>query len=301
MIIDIGRAQTYGVQRLLGASRAVVAVGRFTRKNPLAGAGLVIIVVLVLASMLASQITLYGPLELNITDKLTGPSRSHWFGTDEFGRDVFSRCVYGLRVSITVAVVSVGISSVAGTMLGSMSAFYGGWVDLLVQRVVDMIMAFPTIILALAIVAVFGQSLNNVIIAIAIVQTPVMTRVVRASALAIRERAFVEAAEATGAGDTRVLLRHIVPNTVPVVLVVATAALGYAVLTEASLSFLGVGIPAPHPSLGSMLSGSAQQYAEQAPWLIIFPGVALAAFVFSANFLGDGLRDVLDPRMRGRR
>jgi peptide/nickel transport system permease protein len=164
-----------------------------------------------------------------------------------------------------------------------------------------MFMAFPTIILALAIVSVFGQSQQNVMVAIAIVQTPLMTRVVRSSALAIRQRAFVEAAVATGVPNSRIIVRHIVPNTMPFVLIVATAALGYSVLAEASLSFLGVGIPAPAPSLGSMLSGSARQYAEQAPWLVVFPGLVLAALVFGANFLGDGLRDALDPRMRGRR
>ena len=256
---------------------------------------------MVLTAIFASLVAPHDPIALDIMQKLDGPSASHLFGTDEYGRDVFSRVVFGLRVAVQVALTSVLISTIIGMAIGVTAGYIGGWTDLIIQRFVDMFMAFPAVILALAIVSVFGQSEPNVIMALIIVQTPNVARVVRAATLGIKERAFVEAARSTGASDTRILWRHLAPNTVPVVLVIASASVGNAVLAEASLSFLGLGIPAPNPSLGAMLSGSARKFGEQAPWLVIFPGLALSAFVFAANFLGDALRDVLDPRLRGRR
>lgn len=269
--------------------------------QPLGALGALILLAVVLTAVFADLVAPNDPLALDITQKLDGPSTSHIFGTDEYGRDIFSRVIFGLRVAVQVSLFSVGISTVLGLFLGVTSAYRGGWTDLVVQRVVDMFMAFPAVILALAIVSVFGRSMQNIVIALAIVQTPNVTRVVRASALTIRERVFVEAARSIGARDSRIILQHVVPNTLPIVIVVASASIGNAVLAEASLSFLGLGIAAPDPSLGGMLSGSARRFGEQAPWLIIFPGLVLSAFVFSANFLGDALRDALDPRLRGRR
>src|SRR5690606_38490427 len=195
----------------------------------------------------------------------------------------------------------VVLSTAIGLVLGVVSAYRSGWTDLVIQRIIDMLMAFPAVILALAIVSVFGQSVQNLVIALVIVQTPNVTRVVRSTALTIRERVYIDAARSIGASDARIIFRHVTPNTVPIVIVVASASVGNAVLAEASLSFLGLGIAPPAPSLGGMLSGSARRFGEQAPWLVIFPGLALSAFVFSANFLGDALRDVLDPRLRNTR
>jgi peptide/nickel transport system permease protein len=277
------------------------SVLRFARAKPLAAFGAVALAVCALAALFAPLIAPYDPLALNLADRLQGPSLRHPFGTDEFGRDVFSRALYGLRVAARVSFLAVGFSTLIGAVLGTASGLYGGWIDLVLQRVVDMFMSFPTIVLALAIVAVFGPRESNITIALIVVQTPSAIRVVRSAVLSLRERVFVEAARSLGAGDLRLIARHLLPNTVPVLIIIGTAALGNAVLAEASLSFLGVGIPAPQPSLGSMLSGSARKFATQAPWLIIFPGLVLSLVVFSANFLGDGLRDMLDPRLRGSR
>lgn len=292
---------TQGLPRRSLVQRWTRWLGRTAAQQPLGAVGAILLTLIVLSAVTANYIAPRDPLALDITNKLDAPSSAHPFGTDEYGRDILSRVIFGLRVGVQVAMFSVAISTVLGLFLGVTSAYRGGWTDLLIQRVVDMFMAFPAVILALAIVSVFGRSLNNIVIALAIVQTPNVTRVVRATALTVRERVFIEAARSTGASDTRIILRHLVPNTIPTIIVVASASVGNAVLAEASLSFLGLGIAAPDPSLGGMLSGSARKFGEQAPWLIIFPGLVLSAFVFSANFLGDALRDVLDPRLRGRR
>lgn len=282
-------------QRMLRAS------GRFARNKPLAFFGAVMLSVAACCAVFAPLIAPYDPLELNLAARLQGPSLQHLFGTDEFGRDIFSRALFGLRVAARISAIAVVLATGMGALLGTVSALYGGWVDLILQRVIDMVMSFPAIILALAIVAVFGQRESNILIALVIVQAPYATRVVRSAVLSLRERMFVEAARSIGASNQRLVVHHLLPNAVPVLIIIATASLGNAVLAEASLSFLGVGIPAPQPSLGSMLSGSARKFATQAPWLIIFPGLVLSLVVFSANFLGDGLRDMLDPRLRGSR
>jgi peptide/nickel transport system permease protein len=296
------RASETALASGLSTQHSALSTGRrFARHKPLAFGGGVALALLGLTALLAPLVATHDPLDLNVVNRLQAPSAAALFGTDEFGRDVFSRTVYGLRVAIRVAVVAVLISTVAGAILGTVSGLYGGWVDLVMQRVVDMFMAFPAIVLALAIVAVFGQRESNITLALALVQTPNAVRVVRSAVLSLRERMFVEAARSVGATNARIIARHLFPNTAPVLIIIATASLGNAVLAEASLSFLGVGIPAPNPSLGSMLSGSARKFATQAPWLVIFPGLVLSLAVFSANFLGDGLRDVLDPRLRGSR
>jgi peptide/nickel transport system permease protein len=276
-------------------------VARFARANPLAAVAAIILLIFVFAAIFARLIAPSNPYLLNASDTLLSPTKVHLFGTDEFGRDVLSRVIYGARISLQVGALVVLAALLAGSVIGVVSGYFGGWTDSLVQRVVDMVMAFPPIVLALAIVAVAGQSVTNVVYALAIVQTPVMIRVVRAAVLSLKEQAFIEASQSVGASSLRIMFRHLLPNTAASIIVVASAGFSSAILAEASLSFLGLGTPAPKPSWGAMLSGSARLYAFQAPWLVVFPGVVLSLVVLSLNIFGDGLRDALDPRMRGTR
>lgn len=259
------------------------------------------LIIVALTAIGADVVATHDQFEFAAQERLQGPSTSHFFGTDEFGRDVFSRVIYGSRVSLQVGILSVLISTIAGTSLGVSSGYIGGWFDNVVQRLVDMVMSFPALVLALAIVAARGQGTENVVAALAVVQTPGMTRVVRANVLTLKQRPFIEAGRVIGAHPVRIMAWHLLPNVTSSIIVLATAGLGGAILAEATLSFLGLGTPPPEPSWGAMLSGSARRYATDAPWLVIFPGIALSLTIFSFNLLGDGLRDVLDPRMRGSR
>jgi peptide/nickel transport system permease protein len=268
------------------------------RNHPLGAIGAVIMTVFVLAALLAGFIAPYDPLAVTASLSLAPPSAAHWMGADSFGRDVFSRIVHGARISLAVGIGSTLLGSALGVVIGLASGFLLGWVDLIVQRVIDILQALPLLVLALVMAAALGPSLENTIIAIAIPLIPYVARVIRANTLALRELPFVEAARATGMSELRIALRHVLPNTLAPLIVLATAQLGSAILTEASLSFLGLGIPEPYPSWGRMLSESAAEYVRTAPWLVIFPGIAISLVVFGTNLLGDAVRDILDPRLR---
>jgi peptide/nickel transport system permease protein len=270
----------------------------FATRHPLGAVGAVIMAVFVLAAIFADWIVAFDPLSTNASISLAPPSAQHWLGADFMGRDMFSRIVYGARISLAVGIGSTALGGVLGVALGLASGYIGGWVDLVSQRVVDILQALPLLVLALVMAAALGPSLQNTIIAIAIPLIPYAARVVRSNTLALREQPFVEAAKAVGMSELRIALRHILPNTLAPLIVLATAQLGSAILTEASLSFLGLGVPEPYPSWGRMLSESAAEYVRTAPWLVIFPGIAISLVVFGTNLLGDALRDILDPRLR---
>lgn len=275
-----------------------VTTGFFINK-PLGAAGAVIIIVMTIMALAGEWISFYDPVEWNLRDKLVGPNLSHWLGTDQMGRDLWSRMMIGARVSLLVGFASVAFGSGLGGVLGIVSAWFGGRVDQIMQRLMDTLMAIPTLILALAVTAALGQSLLFIIFAIGLVQIPRANRVVRSQALSIKEAQFVDAARALGAGNMRIMISHIMPQCVAPWLIIATGALGIAILTEATLSFLGLGVPPPAPSWGGMLSGPARDYFVVAPWMAVWPGLALTLAVYGFNLFGDALRDVLDPRLRG--
>ena len=270
----------------------------FATRHPLGAVGAVIMAAFVLAAIFADWIVAFDPLSTNASISLAAPSAQHWLGADFMGRDMFIRIVYGARISLAVGLGSTALGCVLGVILGLASGYLGGWIDLVTQRVVDILQALPLLVLALVMAASLGPSLQNTIIAIAIPLIPYAARVVRSNTLALREQPFVEAAKAVGMSETRIALRHILPNTLAPLIVLATAQLGSAILTEASLSFLGLGVPEPYPSWGRMLSESAAEYVRTAPWLVVFPGIAISLVVFGTNLLGDALRDLLDPRLR---
>ncbi|WP_426612125.1 ABC transporter permease [Bradyrhizobium sp. McL0616] len=269
------------------------------QRHVLGAAGLVIMIAFVLTAIFADFIARYDPLSIDAAHALARPGLTHWMGTDSFGRDVFSRIIHGARISLAVGIGSTALGGSIGVIVGLTSGYLSGWVDLVFQRVSDVLQALPLLVLALIMTAALGPSLPNVIIAIAIPLIPTVSRVIRANTLALRELPFIEAAKSIGMSEVRIALRHVLPNTLAPLIVLATAQLGSTILTEASLSFLGLGIPEPYPSWGRMLSESAAEYVRTAPWLVIFPGIAISLAVFGANLFGDALRDILDPRQRG--
>jgi len=270
----------------------------FCRRYPLGAVGVVIVAVFVFAAVFADLITAYDPLSTNSSSSLAPPGAEHLAGADVMGRDVYSRIVYGARISLAVGVGSTVLGCLVGVIIGLMSGYLMGWFDLVMQRIIDIMQALPLLVMALVMAASLGPSLENTIIAISIPLVPNVARVIRSNTLALREMPFVEAAKAIGMSETRIAVRHVLPNTLAPLIVLATAQLGAAILVEASLSFLGLGIPEPHPSWGRMLSESAAEYVRTAPWLVIFPGLAISLAVFGTNLLGDALRDILDPRQR---
>lgn len=270
----------------------------FTRRYPLGAVGALIVVIFVLTAVFANFIAPYDPTSTNARASLAMPGAAYFLGADFMGRDMFSRIVFGARISLTVGLGATLLGGILGVTIGLMSGYLGGWIDLATQRVMDVMQSLPLLVMALVMAASLGPSLENTIIAIAIPLVPTVARVVRSSTLSLREQPFVEAARAVGMGEGRIAVRHVLPNTLAPLIVLGTAQLGSAILTEASLSFLGLGIPEPYPSWGRMLSESAAEYVRTAPWLVIFPGVAISLTVFGTNLLGDALRDILDPRER---
>jgi len=282
-----------------GRPKWVQAVLRFVRQKPLGTAGAAIVLIMILVALLASFISPYHPLETDYGAMFTPPNFTHWLGTDAFGRDIMSRIIYGSRTAMLVGFTAAFLGATLGLVIGVASAYFAGRIDLLVQRILDMFMSFPLIILALTVVSIFGTGTENVIMAITVPLVPRCARVVRSSALAIREIPYVDAARACGFSHWRIIFRHMLPNVVAPYLIMLTAFQGQAILLEASLSFLGLGVQEPTPAWGLMLQGGAEEYAESAPWMAIFPGFAISIAVFAFNVFGDSLRDVLDPRLRG--
>ncbi len=274
------------------------ALGEFCRRRPLGAVGAVVIVLMVLAAGLAPVISPYDPVAIDFGAMLAAPSAQHWLGTDSFGRDVLARLIHGSRTALLVGFGASIFGAAIGAILGVGSAYFAGRVDLYVQRVMDVFLAFPLIILALALVAILGNSIPNLILAITVPMIPRCALVIRSSALSIREAAYVDAARAAGFRHARIILRHMLPNVMAPFLIMLTAFVGQAILLESSLSFLGLGVQEPTPAWGLMLSGAAVEFAERAPWMAIFPGLAISLSVFAFNLFGDSLRDALDPRLQ---
>jgi peptide/nickel transport system permease protein len=262
------------------------------------GIGGLIFLVFVLMALFAGWLTPFDPTTTNASASLATPGGAHVLGADFMGRDMWSRIVHGARISLAVGVGSTALGCLIGVVVGLLSGYFGGWLDLIVQRVIDIMQALPLLVMALVMAASLGPSLPNTIIAISIQLVPHIARVIRSNTLSLREMPYVEAARAVGMGEMAIAFRHVLPNTVAPLIVLATAQLGSAILTEAALSFLGLGIPEPYPSWGRMLSESAAEYVRTAPWLVIFPGIAISLAVFGTNLLGDAVRDILDPRER---
>ena len=271
---------------------------RFTRQRPLGAVGAAIIVIMIAAAVLAGFVAPYDPLATDYTRMLQAPSSFHWFGTDSFGRDVFTRIIYGSRTALWIGFASSFLGATLGGIIGVTSAYFGGKIDLVLQRCMDLILSFPLVILALVVVSLLGSGMTNVIFAITVPMVPRCAIIVRSSALALREMPFVEAARALGFGPLHIILRHMLPNVMAPYLIMLTAFLGQAILLEASLSFLGLGVAEPQAAWGLMLRGAAVEFAERAPWMAIYPGIAISLSVFAFNLFGDSLRDALDPKLR---
>jgi peptide/nickel transport system permease protein len=274
-------------------------LARFIRKKPLGAAGGAVMLVIFFTAVFADLVATHDPIATDAAHTLARPTGDHWLGSDHLGRDIYSRIVHGARISLIVGVASTLLGSVLGGIIGLLSGYVGGKTDLIVQRILDILQGLPLLVLALVMSASLGPSVQNVVIAISIPIVPRAARVIRSSVLSIREMQYVEAARAVGITHLRIAFRHILPNTMGPFIVLCTAQLGSAILTEAALSFLGLGIPEPYPSWGRMLSVSAAEYAQKAPHLVLFPGIAISLAVFGSNLLGDALRDTLDPRLRG--
>jgi peptide/nickel transport system permease protein len=279
-------------------SRAYRGVVRFVQRKPVGAFGAGIVVVLIVVAALAPVIAPYDPQESIPGARLLSPRAGHPMGTDNIGRDLFSRIVYGARISLYISVAATVLGVGFGLLFGLLSGYAGGWADNAIQRSMDILLAFPGLILALALVAMLGASMRNVLIAIAVGSIPTASRVVRGVVLTVKQEDYVTAARLLGAPGSRIVLRHILPNTMAPVIVLASITCGAAIVAEGSLSFLGLGIPPPSPSWGGMLSGPSRRFMTVAPWMAIFPGLAISLVIFGINIFGDALRDVLDPRLR---
>ena len=288
-----------GLARAPSRAGYMARLTRVARNKPVGAVSAVVIVVMVLSGVFADFISPFDPLDPHVRDRLQGPSLTYWMGTDNLGRDVFSRVVHGARISLLIAIPAVVLGVGAGSIIGIISGYLGGWFDLLVQRFLDASQAIPSLILALAVIAVLGAGVDKVIYVIAFIAVPWNGRVVRGSVLSIKENQYIDAARSVGAGNLRIMFRHILPNVVAPILVLVSVLLGAAIIIEASLSFLGLGVPPPEPSWGGMLSREGRSFMERAPTLALFPGLAISVVVLAFNLLGDTLRDIWDPRLRG--
>ena len=300
--IDLNAAPSSAVARPRRiAARCTRALLRFARQKPLGAIGGVIVVAMLVMALFAEQIAPYAYDESIRGARMKPPSATHWLGTDNLSRDMWSRIVYGARVSVTVGFATIVLAITAATAIGVTSAYFGGAYDLVVQRVVDAWLSFPYLIIILSVMAVLGPGRTNLIVSVAIIAAATNSRVIRGAALTVMQQQFVEAARAIGGGHGRIIIRHILPNVLATIIILATIGLGAVILAESALSFLGFGVPPPYPSWGGMLSGSGRTNMLRAPWMAIWPGVAISLGVFGFNMLGDALRDVLDPRLRGGR
>ncbi|MER3457052.1 MAG: ABC transporter permease [candidate division GAL15 bacterium] len=283
---------------VLSAARSPSRLWRFARRYPLAVASATFLLLLALAALLAPWIAPYDPLATDYLAMFSPPSAKHWLGTDSFGRDILSRLIFGARTALLVGLASSAVGATVGAVVGVASPYFGGVTDLVIQRITDILVSFPLIVLAMAMVAILGSGTTNLVVAIALSFAPRAELVVRSSALQVRQTTYVEAARAVGASPWRIILRHMLPNVLAPYLVMLTAFLGQAILLEASLSFLGLGVAEPTPAWGLMLSGAAVDFVQKAPWMAIFPGLAITVTVLAFNVLGDALRDALDPKLR---
>ncbi len=297
-VAPVGRARAR--RRAHALARAPLACWRFARRKPLGAVGAVIVIAMLLMAGFAERIAPHDYDAQIRGARMQAPSAAHWLGTDNLSRDLWSRIVYGARVSITVGFGTIGLGTLLAILIGVSSAYFGGAYDLVVQRVVDAWLSFPYLVIILSVMAVLGPGLLNVILSLSVIVAANSSRVIRGATLSVMSNAYVEAARATGSGHLRIILRHIVPNVMATVIILATIGLGAIILAESALSFLGFGVPPPYPSWGGMLSGSGRTYMFRAPWMAVWPGLAISLAVFGFNMLGDALRDELDPRLRGR-
>ena len=290
--------QTATANEPTATTAAWAAIRDFGRRHTLGAIGAVVVLIMIVVGVFANVLSPYDPVAVDFGAMLAKPNAAHWLGTDAFGRDVLSRLIFGSRTALLVGFGAAVVGATAGAVLGVGSAYFGGRVDLYLQRLMDIFLSFPLIILALALVAILGNSIPNVIMAITIPMIPRAALVIRSSALTIREMPYVDAARAAGFGHVRIILRHMLPNVVAPYLIMLTAFLSQAILLESSLSFLGLGVQEPTPAWGLMLRGAAVDFAEAAPWMALFPGLAISLAVFAFNLFGDSLRDALDPKLR---
>lgn len=274
---------------------------RLIKEKPLGAVGAVIVLILLFCAVFAPWIATHPYDQANVRYRLKPPSTQFYLGTDNLGRDLFSRIIYGAQISVTVGFGAVGIGTLLATAIGVGSGYFGGKFDVFMQRLVDAWMAFPFLVVLLSVMAILGPGLLNVILSLGVLSAANSSRIIRSAAMSAKENQYVEAARAVGASHLRIILWYILPNVMATIIIIATVSLGFAILAESALSFLGLGVPPPYPSWGEMLSGSGRSYMHKAPWMATWPGVAISLAVFGFNMLGDALRDLLDPRLRGGR
>lgn len=284
---------------LTGVQSIAKGVWRLIREKPLGAAGGGIVLILLICAIFAPLIATHPYDRANVRYRLKPPGTQFYLGTDNLGRDIYSRIIYGARISVTVGFGAVGIGTLLATIIGVSSGYFGGKLDVCLQRLVDAWMAFPFLVVLLSVMAVLGPGLLNVVLSLGVLSAASSSRIIRSATLSVREHQYVEAARAIGASQWRIIWLYILPNVIAPIIIIATVSLGFAILAESALSFLGLGVPPPYPSWGEMLSGSGRTYMHRAPWMATWPGVAISLAVFGFNMLGDALRDLLDPRLRG--